>query len=521
MTETSKLKKYTMWYKVKEFLSKNYKTTQISSMLGIHRQTVAKYRDMTEEEFVNSQSYDRKYGHKLDEYEAFVVEELRLCPSLSSPQIHDHLKEKFSGLPIVSDRTVYNFVTRIRSEYGLPKENEPSFRPYEMQPQTPYGEYAQVDFGERWMKDRDGRSVKVYFFVMSLSRSRYKFVYFSLRPFTTALAVYAHELGFQYYGGVPEKIVYDQDKVLLNDENLGDFVLTRGFKTLVRECGFTPVFCRKSDPESKGKIENAVKYVKYNFLRGRVFVDIDTLNEQGLAWLERTANGTEHHGIRRIPAEEFKQEKASLKPYNGVPTEPKEDIRQYHVRKDNVVNYHGNYYTVPTGTYMGRDTMVYITEKDGTVTILSVETGKTIATHGLCTDKGQLVRDRSHQRDRRESIDEYEAQTKAMLPENEIIAAYLCEMRADKTRHYRDNLKFVQRAAKTYSCATLVEAFEKCRECRVYNAQSLMAVAETLRISKGEAKNEPDIDLAAQTSLPDIDMTPDKTDINSFEKLFA
>lgn len=510
-----------MWYKVNEFLSKNYKATQISSMLGIHRQTVAKYRDMTEEEFVNSQSYDRKYGHKLDEYEAFVVEELRFCPSLSSPQIHDHLKEKFVGLPRVSDRTVYNFVSRIRLEYGLPKENETSLRPYEMLPQTPYGEYAQVDFGERWMKDRDGRSVKVYFFVMSLSRSRYKFVFFSLKPFTSAMAVYAHELGFQYYGGIPQKIVYDQDKVLLNDENLGDLVLTHGFKALVRDCGFTPVFCRKSDPESKGKIENAVKYVKYNFLRGRVFVDIDTLNEQGLAWLERTANGTEHHGIRRIPAEEFKIEKESLRAYNGVPAEPREDVRQYHVRKDNVVNYHGNYYTVPTGTYQGRDTMVYVTEKDGALTIFSVETGKTIATHTLCTDKGQLVRDRSHQRDRTSSIDDYEAQTKAMLPQNGTIDAYLGEMRSDKARHYRDNLKFVQRAAKAYSAATLIEAFEKCRECRVYNAQSLMAVAETLRISKGEAKKEPGAEMPTQASLPDIDMTPEKTDINTFEKLFA
>lgn len=77
MTETSKIKKYLMWYKVTELLSKKYRVSQISRMLGLHRHTVAKYRDMSESEFIASQSYDRHYSHRLDPYERFVVEELR------------------------------------------------------------------------------------------------------------------------------------------------------------------------------------------------------------------------------------------------------------------------------------------------------------------------------------------------------------------------------------------------------------------------------------------------------------
>ena len=102
------------------------------------------------------------------------------------------------------------------------------------------------------MKTSQGIPLKVYFFAMSLSRT----------PFTTDLAVYAHELAFEYFSGVPRKIVYDQDKVFLVKENLGDLILTHGFRALVREHGFNPVFCRKSDPESKGKIENVVKYFR-------------------------------------------------------------------------------------------------------------------------------------------------------------------------------------------------------------------------------------------------------------------
>ena len=60
---------------------------------------------------------------------------------------------------------------------------------------------------------------------------------------------------------------------------MGDLVLTTKFQSFVKEQHFLPVFCRKADPESKGKVENVVKYVKGNFLSGRLFYNIDRLNE--------------------------------------------------------------------------------------------------------------------------------------------------------------------------------------------------------------------------------------------------
>ena len=70
-------------------------------------------------------------------------------------------------------------------------------------PDTPYGEYA------RWISEKpyahiQGRLCQSLFFVMVMSRSRQKFVYFSCTPFTSALAVYAHELAFAYFGGKRE-----------------------------------------------------------------------------------------------------------------------------------------------------------------------------------------------------------------------------------------------------------------------------------------------------------------------------
>ena len=162
---------------------------------------------------------------------------------MSSSQVHDHLKEHFPGFPSVNAKTVYNYALHVRQKYNLPKNPEQGYRPYEKQPEDPFGRYAQVDFGERYMSRSHG-CVKVYFFAMVMSRSRQKFVYFSLNPFTTALAIYAHEIAFKFYGGSPDKILYDQDKVLLHAENLGDLILTNGFRQFVNEIGFEAVFCR-------------------------------------------------------------------------------------------------------------------------------------------------------------------------------------------------------------------------------------------------------------------------------------
>lgn len=62
------------------------------------------------------------------------------------------------------------------------------------------------------MKTSQDVSLKVYFFAISLSRSQYKFTYFSRTSFTAALVVYAHELSFQFFRDAPRKIIYVQDK---------------------------------------------------------------------------------------------------------------------------------------------------------------------------------------------------------------------------------------------------------------------------------------------------------------------
>ena len=157
--------------------------------------------------------------------------------------------------------------------------------------------------------------------------------WFSKSPFTAELAVHAHGNAFACYGGKPRHILYDQDAVFLHDENLGDYVLTKTFNTFVNQEHLDVIFCRKSDPESKGKVENAVKYIKYNFLRGRTFYDIARLNEEADHWLSRTANGLPHSATKLIPDEDFEEERVYLTPYTGIPSPPARQMMEYAVHK--------------------------------------------------------------------------------------------------------------------------------------------------------------------------------------------
>lgn len=160
-----------MWYKVNQLSRENLTQHQIALKLGVDRSTVRRYQRMTEDDFNSMlQREAGRHACKLDRYREFIVKQLQDYPFLSSPQILDHLKEHFEDFGSVSDKTVYNYVMRVREEEGIPKSSE-HVRQMHKIPDCEYGEQAQVDYGEKWVMSDSGRRVKVHFFAMTLCRS--------------------------------------------------------------------------------------------------------------------------------------------------------------------------------------------------------------------------------------------------------------------------------------------------------------------------------------------------------------
>jgi transposase len=120
------------------------------------------------------------------------------------------------------------------------------------------------------------------------------------------------ENAFRYFGGMTEEIVYDQDRLLAVSESAGDLILTESFTKYHETRKFKIYLCRKSDPESKGKIEQVIKYVKNNFAKHRTYNDLVSWQESCLRWLKRTGNYKVHHNIKKRPFEVHALEKQHL-----------------------------------------------------------------------------------------------------------------------------------------------------------------------------------------------------------------
>lgn len=468
-----------MWYEVKEFsILPGYSNAKISRELGVDRRTVSKYLKMTEEEFLEFASKTRVYERLLDPYYNDVLSLLIDDRGLPAAVIEDRLKEKHPCFPRVNSKTVYNFVRHVRREEKIPVPAR--IRQTEAMDEVPFGSQAQVDFGTALMRRQDGSRQRVYFFALVLSRSRYKYVFFQTTPFTAKTAVLAHELALAFIEGIPVKLLYDQDPVILNNENLGDYLLTEEFRSYRHERGMNMVFCRKSDPQSKGKVENVIGYVKNNFLRARTFHDIDRLNDEALGWLERTANGTPHSTTKRLPRDEWVIEKEHLAPFTPSPVIPRQVLSLYTVRKDNTVSYKGNFYRVPRGTYDGKGTEVSLEVKDGVLSLYD-RRGNPVAEHPVSREKGRVVGGATYRQDRDARLEPLKKEVLSLWKGNGAMELFMDQIHEEKPRYLRDHLKVIREVISEHVKETTEKALEYCIENGLHNANRLKEAAAYYR----------------------------------------
>jgi len=522
MKEKNKLKKKIyMWYKVKELHSKGLNKSQIGKEVGIHRKTVRKYLSMDEQDFHEWIEHTKNQPKKLNAYYHYVRDLLELYPYLSASQVEDRLKEVFTGLPSVHSKTVYNFVDNIRLAHGINKQTTKVPRIYEKLPESDYGSYAQLDFGEYHMLTQGCGRKKVYFLCMVLCRSRYKFVYFQSRPFTTLNTIHGHEQAFRFFEGQPQKIIYDQDRVLVIDENMGDVLLTQAFKSYVAQMDFEPIFCRKSDPESKGKVENFVKYVKNNFLRGRIYMGDDELNQSAIGWLKRTANGKEHAGIKKIPAIEWQVERKYLLPLKDLHNiMPEQELPHYKVRKDNTINYKSNFYTLPLGTYKSCNTWVLLKEVQGEIRLYD-ESQYLLTTHPLSYQRGVTIRNSDHVRDKSQSLSQLKDSILQMLPDKEKGLVFIELIAKDKPRYLRDNLLSLKKHLPEYEQGVILQSLNFCLENSIYNTLRFNEIARYYMQEQVEKTKSRAIIPEARISQDNdiFNITPSRSKINTYESI--
>jgi transposase len=106
-----------------------------------------------------------------------------------------------------------------------------------------------------------------------------------------------HENSFEYFGGVPEEILYDNMKTVVIERDRygkGKHGFQGGFWDFAKYYGFMPRLCRPYRAKTKGKVERFIRYLKesfYNpFITQRKEIDLLELNYEVKKWLKEIAD---------------------------------------------------------------------------------------------------------------------------------------------------------------------------------------------------------------------------------------
>jgi transposase len=485
MEDRQKVDKWEVYMEIQQLIKQGFSKSKVAEKLGVSRSTVYRHLRRSPSEMAEWVESIQTRKKKLDPYKELILSWLRQHPDMSSAQVEDWLKERYKELEI-GESTVRDYVKQLREEYKIMKESSP--RDYEAIPDSPMGEQIQVDFGHTKQRTHDNKEVRLNFIAFVLSNSRYKYKEWLDRPYTTQDVIQAHENAFQWFSGIPRELVYDQDSLIVVSENGGDLILTKEFQQYKQTRKINLRVCRKADPESKGKIENVVGFIKHNFAKHRIFHNIDSWNEQGWEWLKRTGNFKIHNTTKKRPVEVFSLEKQHLRPVSGNIhfLNDYENSITRSVHKDNTIRYLSNRYSLPLGTFNKHQTVSIMETEDRHLLIYQSETGELLAKHQMPEGRGLLIKDRKHTRDRSKGIDAFIDTVANQFEEPDVAHDYLDKLREKYPRYIRDQLQIIVREAKQTNGQLLTAALRECIKRNLYSATDFSDIVIYLKRQRRE-----------------------------------
>jgi transposase len=234
--------------------------------------------------------------------------------------------------------TVRNAVRPLRAEAVLAGLTQCRF-------ETAPGQQSQVDWGQVRVPLAGGPCT-VHIFVLTLGYSRRMFAEGYEHERIDAL-LSAHEHAFEHFGGRTAEILYDRMRTVVLGMNEDRPRWNSKFESFAQHWGFEPRLCRPYRAQTKGKVESGVKYIKRNFIPGRVFRDLDDFNEQLAAWLAEVADVRVHGTTHQRPLDRFAAEAGALVGTRGHPSFVQAMVRDRVVADDWLVTIETNRYSVP------------------------------------------------------------------------------------------------------------------------------------------------------------------------------
>lgn len=277
----------------------------IAKQLECSRNTVRRYlRDETVQRYGPRQAR----ASKLEEYKSYLLERVKQARPRWIPATV-LLRE-------IRERGYAGGISQLKVWLAPLKksEAEPVVR-FE----TPPGKQMQADF----TYVRRGRDPLLAFVAtMGYSRATFvKFIACSGEDATTLCAGLCE--AFDYFGGVPEHVLFDNTKAVVIERDAYGQGLHRWNSQLLelaQACGFTPRLCRPYRAKTKGKVERFNSYLKGSFVvplsatlqANGLRLDVSLANLHVRRWLDEVANVRVHATTKAVPAQRLAEERAVM-----------------------------------------------------------------------------------------------------------------------------------------------------------------------------------------------------------------
>ncbi|MDO4507744.1 MAG: IS21 family transposase [Spirochaetales bacterium] len=314
--------------KAHELQAQGFTQKQIAEQLGRSERTIRTWLKQTPRK--------RKLPVRksiLDEYKPFIEILVRENPEVNGAKIYEKLlKMGFTGKSSI----VREFITKIRKE-----ETQKATIRFETEP----AHQAQVDWIEFGKQYVNGTVQKLYAFVIVMGFSRMPFVHFTTRM-DSATLLHCHIKAFEFFGGVPEEILYDNMKTAWYYDG-EHWQTNRQLARFAYHYGFVPKRCKIHRPETKGKVERFNKYFENNF-----FVDYDNktlyisqLNEDAVSWIKKISNNKLVQ-FNQTRNERFAIEKVHLRKLPALGFDVRDSIPLV-VSRESCITFRTNKYSVP------------------------------------------------------------------------------------------------------------------------------------------------------------------------------
>jgi transposase len=355
------------------YYAEHWKIGTIASELGVHRDTV---RSAIETDPLDRPR--RLRPSRLDPYVAFLRETLERHPRLRATRLLEMIRQRGYTGSIQRLRCV---VARLR-----PEGKEAFLRLVSFP-----GEQSQVDWAHFGQVKVGRAERKLSCFVMTLSFSRALYLEFFFDQ-TQESFFRGHVRGFDYFGGVPRVILYDNLKAAVLERQGRAVHFHPRLIELVSHYHFQPRPCTPGRGNEKGKVERAIRYVRESFFEGSVFTTLADLNQRAWTWRDRVAHERPwpDDGSKTV-AQVWEEERPRLL---SLPAHPfaADLVRPVARARGLYVPFDLNHYTVAPRA-VGR--ALTLVASDTVVRILDGSTE--ISSHRRSYDRGQYVDDPGHE----------------------------------------------------------------------------------------------------------------------------